>query len=475
MYQKYLRVDPKFKRRLMGTLGGGTFRLCYQCGVCTAICPATGFIEVFRPNKIIELAKLGIRSHAYSKGFWLCAACNTCVKNCPQRVDVAGIMHALKTLAIKEGEKPKFLTNGFEETLREVPFPVVYSWLCLNPRLDSSKRCEYDDFVLEAIQKILDRRREVKALPKTHKETVAVIGSGPAGLTAAWELVNAGYPVTVFESLPEPGGMLRVGIPDYRLPKEILDEEIRYIKGLGIEIRTDSTVNKDRFNEIREEYDVVFIATGAHKGRKLNVEGEDLEGVIHALDFMRQVNLEGRARIRGKVIVIGGGGVAVDAARTALRSGAESVQLVCLESREEMPAHEWEVREALTEGVTLHTSWGTKRILGGRRVYGVEFVRCTSVFDEKGRFNPSFDETETKVLEADTVILAIGQTPDLSFIEDEIEVDRGVIKVNPITMETSLPGVFAGGDVVSGSASVVEAIEAGKIAATSIDRYLTGK
>jgi len=472
LYQKYLRVDPKFKRKLMGTLGGETFRFCYQCGVCTAICPATGFIEVFRPNKIIELAKLGIRSHAYSRGFWLCAACNTCVKNCPQRVDVAGIMHALKTLAIEEGETPDFLTNGFEETLREVPFPVVYSWLCLNPHVEESKRGEYDDFVLEALQKILDRRREVKALPKTRKESIAVIGSGPAGLTAAWELINMGYPVTVFESLPEPGGMLRVGIPEYRLPKEILDEEIRYMKDLGVEIRTSTAVNKDRFDKIYGEYEAVFIATGAHKGRKLHVEGEDLEGVIHALDFMRQVNLRGTARIGKKVIVIGGGGVAVDAARTALRSGAESVQLVCLESREEMPAHEWEIQEALMEGVVLHASWGTKRILGDKRACGVELVSCTSVFDEKGRFNPSFDETETKVLEADTVILAIGQTPDLSFIEDEIEVDRGVIKVNPRTMETSLPGVFAGGDAASGPASVVEAIVAGKIAANSINRYL---
>jgi NADPH-dependent glutamate synthase beta subunit-like oxidoreductase len=288
-----------------------------------------------------------------------------------------------------------------------------------------------------------------------------------------------GFPVTVFEALSEPGGMLRVGIPEYRLPKYVLDTEIEYIKDLGVEIRTNTAVGKDlSFNDLlkEEEYKAIFIATGAHKSRKLRVEGEDMEGIFHALDLLRQVTLRKRPKLGERVLVIGGGNVVMDGARTALRLGAEVVQMACLESREEMPAHEWEIREALTEGVALNVSWGPKEILGdGEKVTGVKFVRCVSVFDENGRFNPSFDETVTKVLEGDTVILAIGQAPDLSFLREKTDVLGGrVIAVDPMTMETSLPGVFAGGDAVSGPATLIEAVAAGKIAAASIDRYLRG-
>jgi len=394
------------------------------------------------------------------------------------------IFSLLRKLTIEQGYLPD-VPSKLEETLailrEEIPFPVVYGWLCLRPCEEETKRSKFDNLVLGVLQRSLAnyKKKEVTPLPKTRKEKIAIIGSGPAGLTVAWELLKMGFPVTVFEVLSEPGGMLRVGIPEYRLPKYVLDTEIEYIKDLGVEIRTNTAVGKVlSFNDLlkEEEYKAIFIATGAHKSRKLRVEGEDMEGIFHALDLLRQVNLRKRPKLGKRVVVIGGGNVAMDGARTALRLGAEVVQMACLESREEMPAHEWEIREALTEGVALNVSWGPKEILGDRKkVTGVKFVRCVSVFDENGRFNPSFDETVTKVLEGDTVILAIGQAPDLSFLREKTDVLGGrAIAVDPMTMETSLPGVFAGGDAVSGPATVIEAVAAGKIAAASIDRYLRG-
>ncbi len=458
---------------------------CYTCGTCTAACPvARVFPRHYNPRIFFQKLSLDLGNVLTETGLWLCAMCDRCHKRCPHELKLPEIFALLRRLTVEQGYLPDVLSK-LEETLaivrEQVPFPVVYSWLCLRPCGEETKRSKFDNLVLEVLQRSLSdhKKKEVAPSPETRKEKIAIIGSGPAGLTVAWELLKMGFPATVFEALSEPGGMLRAGIPEYRLPKEILDMEIEYIKDLGVEIRTNTAVGKDlSFDHLLEEgeYKAIFIATGAHKSRKLRVEGEDMEGVFHALDLLRQVNLRKRPKLGERVLVIGGGNVAMDAARTAIRLGAEAVHMACLESREEMPAHEWEIREALTEGVALNVSWGPKEILGdGKKVTGLKFVRCVSVFDENGMFNPSFDETVTKVLEADAVILAIGQAPDLSFLEEKTDV-LGVraIAVDPMTMETSLPGVFAGGDAVSGPATVIEAVAAGKIAATSIDRYLRG-
>ncbi len=458
---------------------------CYTCGTCTAACPvARVFPKHFNPRMFFQKLSLDLENVLTETGLWLCAMCDRCHKRCPHGLKLPEIFSLLRKLVIEQGYLPD-VPSKLEETLailrEEIPFPVVYSWICLRPCEEEPERSKFDNLVLDVLQRSLAdyKKKEVAPLPKTRKGKIAIIGSGPAGLTVAWELARMGFPVTVFEALSDPGGMMRVGIPEYRLPKEVLDMEIEYIKDLGVEIRTNTAVGKDlSFEDLleEEEYKAIFIATGAHKSRKLRVEGEDMEGVFHALDLLRQVNLRKRPKLGERVVVIGGGNVAIDAARTALRLGAEAVQLACLESREEMPAHEWEIREALMEGAVLNVSWGPKKILGdGKKVTGVKFVRCVSVFDENGRFNPSFDETVTKVLEADTVILAIGQAPNLSFLGEKTDVLGGrTIAVDPMTMETSLPGVFAGGDAVSGPATVIEAIAAGKIAATSIDRYLRG-
>jgi thioredoxin reductase len=227
---------------------------------------------------------------------------------------------------------------------------------------------------------------------------------------------------------------------------------------------------------MRHNYDAIFLALGAQLSRKLAIEGIDLEGVLWGLDFLRTVKQGQPPRVKEKALVIGGGNVAIDVALTALRLGAKEVQLACLECREEMPAHEWEVEEAIEEGVVLNLSWGPRRILGDDRVRAVELVRCTSVFDEEGRFDPCYDGSVTTTIETDMVILAIGQATDLSSLDSRLPTTRaGTISVDVQTLQTSLPGIFAGGEVVSGPASVIEAITSGRQAAISIDKYLGGE
>lgn len=478
----YRRVDPEFKHKLREVYGGETLKLCYQCGTCTAICPVSRFINVYRPNKILELAKLGIRDLPYSNAFLFCSACALCTKGCPQGVRIHEVMFALKSLATKEENAEYFVSHEFEETLTalgdEIPFPIVYIWICLRLSAKEAGHNKLDNLLLDVLYCSLSSYNKTK-MPslKTGKNGTAIIGSGPAGLTAAWELGKMGLPVTVFESLPEPGGMLRVGIPEYRLPKDIVATEIEHIKDLGVEIRTNTLVDQDLFKNLLkgDKYKAIFIANGAHTNKKLRVDGEALEGVVPALELLREYNLHGHARVGKKVVIIGGGNVAMDSARTVLHCGAETVQLFCLEPSIEMPAHKWEIEEAAAEGVIINPSWGPRRILGdGQKVTGVEFIRCKSVFDEKRKFNPLFDETKTQTVEADMVVSAIGQSPDLSFLGKRVDIARGAIVVDPLTMETSLPGVFAGGDAVLGTASVIEAMVAGRTVAASIKHYLEG-
>jgi thioredoxin reductase/NAD-dependent dihydropyrimidine dehydrogenase PreA subunit len=456
------RVDPLFKHKILEETGGETFNLCYQCGTCTATCPASCLIEVLRPNKVIQLAKLGIRNNVYSDGFWLCAGCNACITNCPQGVKIPEIMHALKKIAIREGKIPTFL--GDFDAIRDMPLPVLYCWLCLDPDDFPANHFIMNSRVRKMLTSYLRMYQETS--PVVHsREKIAIIGSGPTGLTAAWELIRQGFYVTVFERLNKAGGMLRVGLPEHRLPQNLLDAEIQHLIDLGVELQTNTQVDKTRFKQLLEDYHAVFIASGSHKIRRLRVEGEELTGVVHALDFFQQVSLEGMP-VLDQVIIIGGGGVAIDAARTAVRCGAD-VKMFCLESRQEIPGHEWELQSALVEGVDLATSWGVNRILGKNgQVNAVEFKRCIQVFNDLGRFNPKYDESKKKYVEADTVILAIGQMPDLSYLED-VKIERGVV-IDKFTMRTNLKQVYAGGDAVRGVGSVLEAIIDGKKAASSI-------
>lgn len=274
--------------------------------------------------------------------------------------------------------------------------------------------------------------------------------------------------------------MLRKCIPEYRLPKQVLTKEIQLIKKLGVEIKTGITVGKDlNFDNLwKEGYKAIFIGVGAHKSQKLKIEGGDLEGVVHALDFLRNVNSGKTTEVGKNVVVIGGGNVAIDTAKTALRLGANEATILYRRSREEMPANPWEVREAENEGVKIEFVVAPKKILGeDGKVSAIECVRMQlGEPDETGRRKPIPIEGSEFARETDMVILAIGEAPDLEFLPKEIELNEdGAVWVNPITMETSLQGVFAGGDAVTGPATVIEAIRAGKRAAESIEGYLKSK
>ena len=309
-----------------------------------------------------------------------------------------------------------------------------------------------------------------------HSRRVAIIGSGPAGLSAARDLADKGYSVTVFESQSEPGGMLRFGIPEFRLSRERLRWDLENILSEGIELKTNHKVeNLDSL--FKNGFQAVFIAIGAHRGKKLSVLKDDSQDVLIGTEFLQEVAAGKKTRLKEKVLVVGGGNVAMDVARTAVRLGAKEVRAVCLESRETMPAETREIKEAEEEGISLFPS---RMFLGIVSHNGkVTGIKCEKIefhgFDEHGL--PDFESKKgtEHTIEADTVIFAIGQAPEVPFFDEGIELTRGGnIKVNEETLETSRPGVFAGGDVVTGTKFIVDAIAAGQRAATSIDRFLNG-
>jgi heterodisulfide reductase subunit A-like polyferredoxin len=311
-------------------------------------------------------------------------------------------------------------------------------------------------------------------------EKVAIIGSGPAGLTTAYYLLQEGYQVTIFEKLPEPGGMMRVGIPEYRLPRDILAGEIQVIEKMGAEIKCGVTFGKDiTLDSLKKDgYSAVYMAIGLHGGRKLGVENEDVEGVLQGVDFLRDAAMGKKVEIGKDVIVVGGGNVAIDVALTAKRLGAENVTLICLERREEMPAWEHEIEEALEGEIKIVNSFGPKNFFidKNKRISGIEFKTCTAVFDEEGRFSPQYAEDVCQPFFGDTIIISIGQSTNLEGIKEQgIAVSRpGGLKADPVTFQTPIEWVFAGGDAYYGPKSVVDAVWCGKEAAESIHRYING-
>ncbi|MFC1971611.1 FAD-dependent oxidoreductase, partial [Chloroflexota bacterium] len=374
------------------------------------------------------------------------------------------------------------------ELVKEVtPFAGVLGRICTHPCEIDCQRGKFDEalpicslkrFAADYEQKT--GREKATPVKITKNAKVAIVGSGPAGLTCACDLVRQGYPVTVFEAATKSGGLMRYGIPEYRLPKIVLDDEVSYIKELGVEIKNGTPV-KDLEDIFGKGYQAVFIATGTGLSQKMGISGEDSKGVIFALDFLKQVNSGVKVALGERVAVIGGGSVAIDAARSALRLGVKEVHLICLEcrdlmSKDRMPAQGSEIEEAEQEGVIVHPCLGIKQILVDKgSVTGLETIKCVSVYDEDGNFRPSLQEDLFSTMDMDNVIIAVGQTVDRSMLPGGIETTaRGNISVDPVTLETGVKGVFAGGDLVSGAAYVINAIADGKEAAISIDRYLTG-
>jgi NADPH-dependent glutamate synthase beta subunit-like oxidoreductase len=318
---------------------------------------------------------------------------------------------------------------------------------------------------------------------QTKAEKIAIVGSGPAGLTAAYHLIRKGYGVTIFETLQVLGGMLVTGIPPNRLPRDVIEYEINRIKALGVDMKTDVTVGRDvSFASLFEQgYASVFIAVGAYESRKLGIPGEDeYSGFMDCLAFLQNVNLGDRTKPGAKVCVIGGGNAAIDAARTALRLGCENVTIVYRRSRKEMPANAAEIEEAEAEGVEIHYLASPIRIIGeNNAVTAMECIQNQlGEPDASGRRRPVPIEGSEFIVEADTIIPAISQRPDLSFLPDDhdFELTRwNTFNVNPETLQTNLPGIFAGGDCVTGPSTVIEAIATGRKAADVIERYLQGK
>jgi len=448
---------------------------CFECGICTASCPVAKLIsKYYNPRMLLQTVSKDLETAITESQPWMCAWCNRCYERCPQGLNLPEIFLLTRNIATERG-----YINRFSEALktigREVPLAGVCALVCFS-KIDDPKAIK----TIERYVAEYELKKKEKAIPasKKRREKIAIIGSGPAGLMAAYELARKGYPVTVFESLPEPGGMLRAGIPEFRLPRKVLDAEIERIKGLGVEIRTNVTVGKDLTIDglLKDGYKALFIATGAPKSRELRIEGEKLKGVMHALDLLREVNMGKKVKLGNRVAVIGGGNVAIDAARAVLRLGAKEVTILYRRSKEEMPANPWEVRHGEKEGVKIQFLVAPKKILGkDGQLVALECIRMgLGEPDESGRRRPIPIENSEFTIQLDALILAIGESPDPSFLPKEIEVtQQNTITVDPITLETSLPRIFAGGDVVSGPATVMEAIVAGRKVASSIDNYLS--
>ncbi|MBN1105244.1 MAG: FAD-dependent oxidoreductase [Deltaproteobacteria bacterium] len=397
-----------------------------------------------------------------------------CTQACPAGVDVPRYIRA-----VRDGRYDEAVA-----VLREkLPLPTVCADACFAP---CEEVCAYKQFgdpiAIRAIKRAaVDRgkdtwKKKKKVAEKTGKK-VAVVGAGPAGLTAAYYLATKGHDVTLFDAFPKPGGTLRYGIPNYRLPEERLDRDINAVMEWGIRFQGNTTIGKDiALSRLKKDYEAIFLAGGANGSARIPLKGADKKGVYWGWDFLRDTKLGNAPKIKGDVIVVGGGNVAIDVALTARRMGAKNVHLFCLEKREEMPAHEWEIARAEEEGVFIHNSWSPKKVLGEQAVKGLGLVKCTSVFDNACNFNPTYDEEITHKVEAGTVILAVGQAADLEYLEKEKKIRRtgGRIEADEKDLSTGEKGVFAGGDVVSGPSSIINAIAHGRKAASAIDRYLGG-
>lgn len=401
-----------------------------------------------------------------------------CVGNCPANVDARGQSFFLAD------DRP---AEAYELVRDRNVMPGVLGRICHHPCESACKRNYYDEPIAirplhrVAYERYADFRQDrVQPLPVTHDERVAIIGSGPSGLAAAYDLMKAGYEVHVFEKDHAPGGALLSGVPAYRLPREVLGQEIADLQTMGMRLFTGVRIGVDvPIDHLIGEYEAVLIAAGLQTSRMIPIPGADAQGVTGALEFLRAGNWKGDCGVEGKrVLVVGGGNVAVDCARVAFRCGAAEVTLSSLESMDELPAHPWEVEEALDEGVTALCSYGPKEVLvEDGRVRGMRLQSCLSVFDAQGRFAPQFGEDFTD-LDCDVIVFAIGQAPDLVELvggSDLLLTERGLLPVDGTLMTTSVAGVFACGEVVTGPGSAIASIASGHEAAVSIQRHLESR
>jgi len=400
-----------------------------------------------------------------------------CKTNCPAHIGIQGY--------IKLASQGKYL-EALELIKKENPLPAVCGRICNRRCEQACTRGEIDSpIAIDEIKKFIaaqELNQEGRFIPKKRHDysdkKIAIVGSGPAGLSCAYYLALDGYTITVFEKEQRLGGMLTLGIPSFRLEKDVIDAEIDVLRQMGVSFQTGVNVGKDvSLDELRRQgYDAFYVAIGAQGGRKAGIEGEDAADAMTGIEFLRRVNAGESIDLGGKTVVIGGGNVAIDVARTAVRVGTDSVNLFCLESRDIMPASDEEIEEAEDENIKIHTCYGPKQIIvENEKVTGVEFKRCLSVFDEEHRFSPKYDETDTIIVPADHVLVTIGQSilwGDL-LKGTAAELNRnGTLQADGFTYQSAQADVFTGGDCYTGPKFAIDAIAAGKQAAISIHRFV---
>lgn len=393
-----------------------------------------------------------------------------CQSACPGHVEIPGYLSR-----IREGKLPE----AARILLKNNPIPAITGRVCPHFCEQVCNRGDYDESLsIRDVERfvgdyILDNADEVIGNPeKDTRKKIAIIGSGPAGLSAAYYLRMAGHRVTVFERMEEAGGLLRYVIPSYRLPKDIVRRTVKVLENIGVEFRLKVEIGKRiTLSNLRKTFDAIFAGSGAWNPVSIGLDGE--ESTIFGLEFLANIQRGIKKAPGKKVLVIGGGNAAIDVAISSLRLGAGEVTVACLESREEMPALPWEVEQAEEEKVKLMPSWGPQKVLKSQEnVIGMELVRCTSVYDETGRFAPTYDENVKTTVEADVILMAVGYAADLKFTEGVVNTSGGLIVTDRETQATNVPGIYAGGAVSHGPATVIEAIASGKKAAIAIDAYL---
>ncbi|MDD5094231.1 MAG: FAD-dependent oxidoreductase [Dehalococcoidia bacterium] len=451
---------------------------CTSCGRCQLACP----VNLSSPHerdihKAIHRPDSGLKSVPST-----CLVDKNgvppCTAACPAGVNVQGYV-----ALISKGKHKEALA-----LIREaVPFPHILGRICTHPCETACTRGKIDQPIgIASLKRYLADMEPAQFAPLSSEAEpflstgrVAIIGAGPAGLTCARDLFRMGHMSTIFESLPMAGGMLAVGMPRFRLPREVREAEVKGITDLGIEIRTSTPIGKNlTITDLRHQgYDAIFLAIGCHVGLKVGIPGEDLEGVATGVTFLRALRLKSPVRMGHKLVVIGGGYTGIDVARAAVRMHCYKVHIIEKYTLNEVSATPAEVLETTEEGVKIQFLTSALRIIGENgRVVGVECQRFkVEGIVENGRPWLVPIEGSEFIIEADTVVVAIGQSPDLSFFKDVVDTDRGVIKVDPLTLSTNVPGIFAGGDAATGPKSVVDAVAGGRRAAVSIDRYLRGE
>ena len=465
---------------------------CVACGECVVNCPTNALKlgqKLCSSKPVVEKIemKANPRNTEWGEDKWnpeyrtnredvVESGTSPCKTACPAHIAVQGYIKLASQGRYKE---------ALELIKKENPFAAICGRICSRKCESACTRGDIDSpLAIDEIKKFIaeqDLKAEHRFVPKkrhNYGKKIAIVGGGPAGLSCAYYLAIDGYKVTVFEKQKALGGMLTLGIPSFRLEKEVVNAEIEILREMGVEFKTNVEVGKDiTLDQLRKEgYEAFYIAIGAQAGRKLGIPGEDAEGVIPGVKFVRDVNLGEEVKLSGNVVVIGGGNVAIDVARNATRVGADTVNMFCLENREQMPALEEEIEEALEENIVINNSWGPTRIIEENgKVKGVEFRKCLSVFDENGRFNPKFDDKDVKVVDADYVLISVGQSIDWGNILDGSKVElnpNNTVKADGFTYQTNEPDIFVGGDSYSGPKFAIDAIAAGKQGAISIHRFV---